>query len=499
MLDANGYWYPTLSPKQIAVYNDPKQHILLSGPRMCGKTIVAVHKAIKHAWLYNNDRVGIFVKSTKVGKTGIWDDLLSYALPAWAGDGDPDDPNYDPGLKDDGFEIVQSGVDGATRMHYVKIRNCHGGVSEIQLHPLHHEDSVAEKLKGSRFGCIVFDEVDNYDNEEVFNVSTLQLRQIGLPEDKHQWIGTCNPAGDQEHWIYQKFWVDTQNPEMEKSYRDSFGLYEFKLSDNPFLQKKSLIKLQETYRNDPDMYKRYVEGMWVPDQRKIHFAAIYKDTKHRIGDVLNGETIVPTEGCTEIKVGWDLGETNTGIVFMEHVITGKGDYWAILDEVVHIKEEISMEAMTFEVMGKMEEIRKIAGNPKLAFKHWSDRSAFDRYRSAADAKDHILVNRYSGGDIELIGCPKPPHSVQARLALVRQLLVSDRLFVSDHCTSVISMFKRLSKGTTKAEQIKRCAQGHIHVFDGMSYALYGELIDEIEESMRPKTGARDWGITSVNA
>lgn len=486
MIDANGIWYPNLAPKQIEVYNDTHQHLLLSGPRACGKTIVAVHWAVKHAWLYDNDRVGIFVKSTKTGKTGIWDDLLSYALPEW-----------EEGLREDGFSIVASGIDGATRMHYVRITNVHGGQSEIQLHPLHHQDSVAEKLRGSRFGMVLFDEVDNYDNAEVFNVSTMQLRQIGLPEDKHKWVGTCNPAGDQEHWIYKKFWLDPYDTNLDESYRRTFNCYEFKLSDNPFLNKNTLVKLKETYRDDPEMYKRYVEGLWVPDQRMVHFAGAFRPNYHVIGDVSKGEVINPTDTCSEIKVGWDIGDRNHAVVFLENVSAGKGNYWTVLDEVIYAGEDISIEELTLEVMETMAALRQLNPEKKLHFKHWSDRSAFDRYRSAADAKDHILVNRYSNGDIQLIGCPKPPDSVRARIALVRQLLVADKLFVSSHCENIVSMFKKLAKGKTKGEHIKR--NKHIHPFDAMSYVLYGELIDEIEMNMRPNVGERDWGVVSVTS
>lgn len=476
-IDANGQWYPNLSPKQLEVYNDTRSNILLSGPRVCGKTIVAVHKIIKHAWLYNNDRVGIFVKSTKTGKTGVWDDLLTYALPEWV-----------EGLGHEGFKItVGPGVDGSTRMHFVRIANRHGGESEIQLHPLHFQDGVAEKMRGTRFGCLFFDEVEIYSNPEVFNVAVMQLRLIGLPEEKHLWLGTCNPAGGQDHWLFQKFYIDPHDETIDKSVRDTFALYDFRLSDNPFIKPETIAKLKLAYKNDPDMYQRYVNGLWTPDSRTVVFAGAYRDKVHKKGNDSDGTTLLPTEHCNEIFVGWDLGDRNHAVIFMEHVVGKDDDYWSILDEVVHIGEDVSIEEITYEVIAKMAELEKLAGR-KVRFKHWSDRSAFDRYRSAADARDHILVNRYSAGSIELIGAPKPPHSVKARMALVRQLLIENRLFVSVNCTAVVEMFLRLTRGKSKAEPIKR--DKNIHVFDGLSYALYGESIDEIEESMRPKLGER---------
>src|SRR5207249_1294709 len=109
------------------------------------------------------DRVGIFVKSTKVGKSGIWDDLISYALPEWS-----------EGLEHEGFKITFGpAIDGATRMALVRVANRYGGESELQLHSLHHDEDVSQKMKGSRFGCLLFDEADNYENPEVFNVSVM--------------------------------------------------------------------------------------------------------------------------------------------------------------------------------------------------------------------------------------------------------------------------------------------------------------------------------------
>lgn len=464
-----------MSPKQVEVFNDPRQRMLLSGPRLCGKSIVAIHKVIKHAWMYNDDRVGIFVKSVKTGKTGVWDDLLTYALPEWVA-----------GLGEEGFEVVHQGQDGATRMLYVKIRNMHGGLSEIQLHPLHHQDSVSEKMKGSRFGALLFDEVDVYENPEVFRVAVLQLRQIGLPDEKHLWLGTCNPAGDDQHWLYKTFWTDLLDETRDADYRAMFKCYEFSLKDNPFIKEARWQELRETYKDDPDMYKRYVEGQWVPDARAIHFAGAFRAAFHVRGDPQKGECIIPTDTCEELLVGWDIGDRYHAVIFQEKVISPLGEYYTVLDYVVHLGEDTSIETLTHEVLGKMDELNMLAGK-KLRFKHWSDRSAFDRYRSAADARDHILVSQYSNGNINLIGCPKPPGSVAARLGLVRQLLVGNRLFVSVNCTPVVDMFRKLTRGKTKGELIRR--DNYIHIFDALSYTLYGENIDQIESNLRPKIGS----------
>lgn len=489
-IDANGQWYPNLSPKQLIAYNDMTRYQLLSGPRISGKTVVGVHKMIRHAWLNDNARVGLFVKSTKIGKVGAWDDTLTYALPEWCGTAkEPDDPDYDPGLSEEGFRITFGpAVDGATRLHYIRIANRHGGTSEIQLHSLHHDDSADEKLKGSRFSMFFFDEVDVYESEEVFNLAILQLRMIGMPYDKHCWIGTCNPAGDDSHWLYKKFYLDPLDLTRKESYRKSFSLHEFKLSDNIYLSDEAVTNLKETYAGDPLMYDRYINGLWVPDMRRSFFGDVFRETTHVKGNSQEGTIILPTDDCAEIYIGVDPGDVNHAAVFLERVNSLEGEYWTVLDEISHIKEDVSIEMLTYEITQKMDELSRLCKKPPR-FKVWMDASVFDRYRASAGVKDSMLFYKFSGGRIEPIGCPKGPGSVLARVALVRQLLVQRKLFLSVHCRGTIEALKKLQRGRTKGEPILREKQGHIHRFDALSYALFGEMMDQLQDAMRPKVGA----------
>lgn len=484
MTDPSGRWCPSLSKKQVEVWNDTRRHLLLSGPRLCGKSIVAVHKVIKHCWLTPNARAGIFVKSTKVGISGVWSDLIDYAIPLWIEE-----------LGEQGFRVIEGpAIRGDTRQRFIKIANVHGGESEITLNSLHHGESVVEKMKGTRWSALFFDEIDVYDTPEVFEISVLQLRSIGLAYNKHLWIGTCNPHEEgQDHWLYKKWWVDPYDEKLDAKDRATFGLYEFNLLDNIFLKEEEISRLKSTYANDPDSFKRFVEGKWVADLRTCIFAGAFMPLQHVKGSIDDGTIILPTDRCTEIITGWDLGNRNHSVTFMEHVVHGAGDYYAILDEVCHINEDISIETMTLEVVAKMRELEALFGK-KLKFKSWSDKNAFD-YRSSVDARDHILVHTYSKGEIELIGCPKGPNSVPARIALTRQLLIQKRLYISAHCLGTVEMFKKLSKGKTKGDHIRRDKAGHIHRFDSLSYALFGENIEEIDQSLRPKLSERATAFT----
>lgn len=472
-IDVNGRWYPPLAIKQLEVYNDRRRHLLLSGPRLCGKSIVAIHKILKHAYLVANARVGIFVKSTKVGISGVWSDLVDYALPLWIEE-----------LEHEGFRIIEGpAIRGDTRQRFVKISNVHGGESEITLNSLHHDDSVVEKMKGTRWSALMFDEVDIYTSPEVFEISVLQLRAIGLPYHQHLWIGTANPPEDgQEHWLYRRWFVDVYDEKIDEADRKTFGLFEFSLFDNPYLKPEEISRLKATYINDPQAYDRFVNGRWVADIRTSHFAGAFLQNQHVRGSTDEGTIILPSDA--QVYVGWDLGSRNHAVVFMQRTTHGSGDYWSVIDEISHIDGDVSIESVTLEVVAKMRELEELVGK-KLRFKHWSDKSAFD-YRSTIDAKEQALVSRYSNGEIELIGAPKGPNSVAARIALTRQLLIQKRLYVSAHCLGIVEMFKKLSKGKTKADPIKRDKAGHIHRFDALSYVLIGEHIDEIDQSLRPK-------------
>lgn len=466
-LDTRGNWYPPLSPKQILAYNDNATFLLMSGPRYCGKSIVGLHKAVKHAFSLPNARVGIFLRSTKVGKTGIWSDLIRTIIPIW-----------EENLSDDGFQVtVREHQAGDTRMTFTRIKNIHGGESEIQLHSVHHDEDLEDRFKSTSFSMQLFDELDVYTTSDIFLISKQQLRLPGIPFSKHQWIGICNPPEDgTDSWIYTRWYVDALDKSRPESFRNQYNHYDFTLADNIFGDPLMIENLKQDYLSDPEKYDRFVLGKWTASSGNSIFAGAFRSNFHIRGDGKD-TTILPSEKCTEIIVGSDIGDVNHAVTFLEHVHTPQGDYWTVLDEIYYIKQDISLEMLTYEMLAKMQNLEKLADR-KLNFVHWSDRSAVDSYRAASDAPDHILVHRFSNGQIQLQGCPKTPKSISLRISLLRRLLTQNKIFISGNCTAHVEMLKKLKKGTRVVDPIKR-NDPYKHPFDSLTYALYGELIDDL--------------------
>lgn len=494
MIDANGNWFPDLFPKQVGVLNDPAMYLLLDGPRYCGKSIVAVHKIVKHAWLTPKARIAIFTRSQKTGKNGVWtDDLVGMAIPEWMENVEGFEPAEGfEGVAADGRPSVNPRTDGATRMSYFRVKNIHGGVSEFQLHSLHHDDDATAKLRSTRFSCIFVDELDNFETPEIFDVGILQLRMLGLPTDKHLWIGTTNPPEDGEkNWIYRKWFLDKSDPALPVEHRRKLSNHSFTLDDNTFADPSFVTSLKANYSGDPDLYDRMVLGKWTTSTANSLFSGAFHPYKHVIGDITHRdpsehEILLPSERCTELYVGWDIGDVNHGVVFLERLTTNHTEVWCVVDSVVSVATDLSIQELTGRVLDVMAE-QEVRLGRTLRWIHWSDKSA-ERYRSAADSADELEVYRHSKGAITLMSCPKPPGSVRARIALVRRLFVQDRLYISAHCEEVIDACKYLKKG--RGDKAIAHSPRHLHPFDAMSYALYGECIDEIENAIRPRPSER---------
>jgi len=424
--------------------------------------------------------VGIFTKTIRNAKSGVWSDLTDLILPEW-------EDNLD------GFELtVLPKVDGVTKMNFLKIQNMHGNETEIQLHSLDVDHDIEEKIKGTRFSMIFFSELSNFKDSCVFSISKGQLRLPGLPYGRHQWIGDTNPAEEgTQSWIY-KLWYEAPfaKEHTDPEYAEQFEIIEAMVEDNPYLTDHDRKDLIATFRPDPELYDRYVLGKWTASSSDSHFGKVFKHDLHVIGDAsspIEGEweVILPSEGCTELIGGWDLGDRNHSFHILEKVRTMSGSRWAVIDELVVLKADISIEDFTGEAMDKIETLESYIGGP-VRWTHWSDMSSMIRYRASANTYDHRVVAAASGGKISLIGAPKFSGSVRQRVKLVKDLLMQNRLHISAQCSSTITMMRFLRKGKSAGQYVIN--DQNKHSFDSLSYALIGEMSSDLEISAIPTAG-----------
>jgi PBSX family phage terminase large subunit len=493
-LTKEGYWIPKLSEKGIQVFNNYSRYLLVAGPRKSGKTIAVLKKLIRHAWELPGAKIGIFTKYVKNAKQGVWDYLCENS-----------NSLIDEWIESvEGFEYaVRPKVDGATRMHYFRIKNMHGSVSEIQLHAIDKESEIESKLKSTQFTCIFVNELDNFMTRKIFNIAILQLRSVHIDSKNLQFIADTNPAEDgDQNWIYKLWFQDRvrELSEMEADKRESFekfrknlDLIEIMIPENPFLSEDERVELEGMYIDDPELYDRYILGKWTASASNAHFGKVYRPAIHKIGNVKSPdpddwEILSPTDKCSELITGWDLGDNNHSAHILERVEGPHGVWWQILDEMVVVGDQMSIEDFTLEFMQKMIDIMDSIPGREIKWIHWADESAFSRFRAAGNVYDYMVVSTASGGMINLQPAPKFAGSVGQRINVVRNLLKRNRLFISAQCEMTERMFRFLKKGG-KGKLINP-GDVNKHAFDSLSYPIISESFEELQLADRPEASKR---------
>lgn len=493
----DGVWVPDLNPRQFDVFNCNSRYLLTSGCRLSGKTHACLHKIVRHMWELNGARVGMFARTTKSAtEGGSYKILLDTVVPEWL--------NANLVSPQSHLDYtMQPKCDNATRTHKFALRNYWGTSSEFYLFSLDHDDDVEEKVKNLAFSMFYFIELSNFNSRRVFDITKLQLRLTPrIPFSQHQWIGDTNPADDgEDSWIHQLFYQKDAGKVMAKdehgnviedrrAFTDQIKVIEFTLLDNPKLDPDQVIEVKQSYAHDPDLYDRYILGKWKKALGGGVFGDVFLDETHIHGDAssphrADWQIIIPTEFTFELLTGWDMGDVNhAGHMAQKRLIAGSSVF-DIIDELVCIKERISIVDFTAAMVEKMDEWEKLLkdmyGRASVLWRHWSDSSALE-YKSAADANEHRIVYAASDGRINLQSIAKPRGSVKKRVDLVRRLLFEQRLFFSAQLHDTIAMMKSLKRAKSSVAFLK--ADDPLkHPFDSMSYILAGEEPMDIESRM----------------
>jgi hypothetical protein len=516
----DGDWYPDMFPKQKVVFDNYARALLVSGPRLSGKTRAVLHRIVRHLWETPNARVAMFTRIMKNSKdAGAWKILINNIIPKWVSSGI-------------GFEFTTRGydeipgpkVDGQTRTPYFKVRNAFGGESELMLFSLDNDNETEAKLKEREFSMIYFSELDNFGDRKVLSVALMSLRMEHLKFEQQQWIADTNPSEEGEgSWIYQAFYkertmsyddyarenTDIGLPVLSKdrfeNFQKSLDLIEIMPEENTYLDPLQLEELKTTYSYDIGLYSRYVLGKWVygDGDKSRHFRSFFKPNIHVVGncDSKNEEDwdlILPSDNCVELTTGFDLGETNHAACVIEKKLLDqfnpstkqvvKRAHFSVLDELVTIKQDISIESFTEMFMELVFSLEHHIGRQVALDNSWSDQSSIIKYSAAADTYPYLQVNAASGGRVFLQGVPKASGSVRVRVQLLKQLLAQQRIRVSAHCAHTIRMLKDLKKGKDASNYV--VSDENKHIFDALTYALLMECAEELLSMPDAKTGKR---------
>lgn len=504
----SGIWVPTLSSKQLDVFNCTSRYVLLSGARLTAKTTAALHRVIRHAWETPDARVAMFAKTTKSGKQGVWSDI-QWCLREWLEDG----VSSDHGIIS---FTVEPKIDGATRMHYFRIQNFWGGESEVQLHSLDYDDDIEGKLLNTRFSLIYFAELQNFQSRAVFDLSIQQLRMYGLPYEGHQWISDTNPPEEgTQHFAY-KIWYEERHlktfPDYCQTEEDramfrrrqwELKLFEFTFDDNPFLDPQQLADLRATYVSDPDAYARFVEGKWTRGGLARRFFPGFRTETHVAGkatseDDSDWEYLNPTPGCHTLYMGWDTGQVNHAVAILQKRWDEKGRLcWDVLEECVSLGEEMFLWDFAAEVGRQMDTLEEVCERKdSLIWVAWSD-SSLERFSATSPQNEAAVVENVCGARLRLQFAyeAKAPFAISKRMQLLQKLVAEGRIKVSAHCSATITMFREISRrkhapGVT-SRAVLDANNPHKHIFDAVSYPIYSEMIEEAALTEGPAFGRRD--------
>lgn len=494
----SGLWWPDLAPRQAEVFNCYDMYLLCVGPVRCGKTIACCHRLLRHAWETPQARIGIFARTVKSAFAGgAWSDLVEVVLPVW--------------LKAEmGMRVTRGPkVEGSTRLHHICVSNMHGGESEIQLRSLDFDGDIESVIKSARFSFFWFSELSNFKDRIVFDATTERLRMPHLPDNAHQFIADCNPDDSgQESWIWKLFYKErlAENhpfPEYQKRFR----CIEFSLADNIWMTDSDRNAIFARYAHDPERRDRYCYGKWTTSTEKGLFSEVFMADTHVLGnasvyDEDDWDIILPSETCSNIITGWDIGSSKNHAAHIIERIGAPGDpnsRFHVIDDIASIGVMITTEDFVTMVDDRLQfwarYINEHCHKQPIEYRHWSDTTAFNQFRAALGGYDHMIVALASDGRIMLQASPKGRGSIFKRVDLVRRLLFQNRLFVSARCKATIQMLGSLKKGRTKMEPVEDSEMRH--VFDSLTYALSSELINELADSWQPRIGPAASRVVSV--
>ncbi len=464
-------WVPPLTGPQLEFYNSTALYSLAYGPRFSGKTYVAGHICIKHAWEQWNALVTLIVSVRRQGTDGgIFQTIVNELIPQWC-ENQP------------GFESGEAKQDPASKDLYVFVKNKYGGFSQIKLLSIPHGNSLAERVRGTAPSLVYIDEANKVDGEGFFTELSQQVgRRPHIPFASQRWVATCNPEGP-SHWLHRRFFVDNRNA--DGSTNPEYSVTFLDLMGNPDPRAQLYIRrVIESTKHDPVEYKRLVLGEWIdrPSGDAI-FAAYFSKPIHVRGDIATRSFLIPKTRLP-ITIGFDLGDVHHGIIFLQSRPTEDREVWLAFDEITVNQSGVSFDILVPALLDKMQYWCE-ACQYDFTFQCVSDNSAFSRFRAASGSFDHLQIERLSREmlaetperwpnvhkPVRMIACPKPPGSVAGRIKTLMNLLSREEIFFSAKCTRLIEAIANLE--SEKDEPFTPSRKGdHIHAFDALTYPLF---------------------------
>ena len=451
---SNEGWNPRLNPTQKTIFNDPAPFVLAYGEKGSGKTIGLLYKLVRHCYENQNALALIVSPSIRTGKEGVLFDLENLVLPDWE--------------KGIGLQYTTARLDPNTKDRHLWIANCHGSWSKVLLVSIPFAEAVEPRVKALAPSIVYVDELTECKGRSYFTFIAAQLGRRRDIDGPQQYTASCNPEGP-SHWVYKVFLEEPLDGETGKHDQD-FSVHHVPVKENVHnLPEQYIHQLEQILKNDPIEYRRLIEGEWVdrPTGEAI-FSEYYQEALHLKGNRIKGTGIHPVPGHPVI-IGYDLGQVNSSVTFMQVIPTHQGNIWLVFDEIDHINKKILYKRLAQEITDRMDYWSKIK-DYQFKYQHISDSSAINQWHPGGQGSyDAWDMERYSDGRIQMVGCPKGRGSVEARVRLLTSKLFQDELYVSALCTNTEEMLIHLESDSKDPMKPKRSKW--IHKFDSLTYPL----------------------------
>ncbi len=484
--DAQEYdqdWAPILNPEQDKAFHDPSKYILLEGEKGTGKGIVGLHKLVRHCYENDQAQALIMAPSQRTGGKGIGEDFTDLVLPTWR-NGNFEWLNGQPGKRLDrgmGLQYTEPRLDPQTKDRIIKIRNMHGGNSEVIIISIPYDDVVDRRMRGMVPSFVYVDELTKMGGRNFFTYVVQQLgRRRGIAGPQ-QYVASVNPEGP-SHWVYQVWHVEPEDPETGKRDPD-FATYHIPIAENlhhlPPGYFEGLLKIFK----DPYERRRLLNGEWVerPSGDAI-FKEYFAPEIHVKGDWSKKIGLLPLPGHP-IIISHDPGPKNYSAHLMQRLpIIDSPDrpvIWTAFDECNTVGKFTPYDIVIKGIAGRMKfwmNHRTVGHNYR--FVHVFDEAAFTARdnRGNVDVMEVKRIFKTHGFDIRALPCPKGADTAPQRVQLIMNLLLSETMFISDALEKTKDMFRLLvSKKAKEGEYdaytgLRPLRSPYIHPFDSLSYA-----------------------------
>jgi len=474
-------WWPELGPKQMEMFNCDKKYILAHGERGSGKGIGLTHKCVRHA-MTTWDGLVIMTSLGLSGQTlgGPWFDLYSLILPMWE--------------EAIGLKWVGPRMD-ASRNAYIKVANVYGGWSTIMLKSIPSESVITARFKGTAPSMIFFDELTEAK-------SAAYIKKLGQQVGRRrfvkcqQFVAACNPSPEgEDNWVHKMFLQEPEKESDRKYWHDNYASFHVPMKENLWMENKEAYveDLKHLAKDDPTEYDRIVNGVWTKQMvGQGIFKEFFREKTHVKGNAAQGRRFVPQPNVT-LTVGYDMGDVNNGIAFLQQIPVKDKTVWVQLDELVTLEKKISLHAFVKMVLERLNNVIMRGAESKgltvaqaraqFSVEHIGDNSTM-RFRQAGgdiekqlileiseqELKDNPDVYPYVAEPINIMPAPKGDGSPEQRSRLLIDLLQNNRYLVDSGCKNTIEMFMNI---VAKKDSIfaPTTRSKYKHVLDAITYPI----------------------------